>query len=102
MTLFFLTRDLILFGKVEPQFLFIFNPLGDVPISYTLAPKDLRSFGPDLYPAPFAQSIAILIPLSLKFFGKFFFKISKYISLASSSLLTLPKVSALDKFLIIF
>ena len=30
-TLCFLTKDLIFFGKVDPQFLLIFTPLGDVP-----------------------------------------------------------------------
>ena len=35
------------------------KPLGDVPNSKTFAPKFLKSFGPDLYPAPLAQSIVI-------------------------------------------
>jgi len=38
----------------------MFKPLGLIPIAMTFAPKDLSSFGPDLYPAPFAQSITIL------------------------------------------
>ena len=66
---------MILFGYVDPHLWLIFNPLGDVPTVYTFAPKDFKSFGPDLYPAPFAQSIAILIPFKLKLFGKFSFKI---------------------------
>ena len=61
----------------------------------------LKLFGPDLYPAPFAQSMAIFIPFKLKFFGKLFFKILIYLSLASSNLLTLPRISGFDKFLFI-
>ena len=41
-TLCFFTRNLILFGKVDPHLLLIFKPFGDVPILYTLAPKDLN------------------------------------------------------------
>ena len=66
--LYFFTAFLILFGKVEPQFLFIFKPLGFIPIAITFAPKDLNKSGPALYPTPFAQSITILNPLRLKSF----------------------------------
>ena len=79
-TLCFLTKDLILFGNVDPHLWLMFKPLGDVPTSYTLAPKDFKSFGPDLYPAPFAQSMAILIPFKRKLFGKLLFKISIYLA----------------------
>ena len=51
------------------------KPFGFTPIAITFAPKDLNSSGPTLYPAPLAQSITILMPLRLKFFVKFFFKI---------------------------
>ena len=67
-----------------------------------MAPKDFKSFGPDLYPAPLAQSIAILIPFRLKLLGKFDFKILMYLSLESSSLFTLPRIPGLDKFFVIF
>ena len=70
----FFTADCIFFGKVEPHFLLIFKPLGWMPIEKTFAPKDFNNFGPDLYPAPFAQSITIFNPFKLKFFGKFFLK----------------------------
>ena len=73
--LFFFTANLILFGKVEPQFLLILRPLGFIPFENTLAPKDFSNSGPALYPAPFAQSITILKPLRLKSFGKLLFKI---------------------------
>ena len=63
---------LILFGNVEPQFLFIFRPFGFTPIAITFAPKDLNNSGPALYPAPFAQSITILKPLKIKIFCKIF------------------------------
>jgi len=53
----------------------MFRPLGFIPIAITVAPKDLSSSGPALYPAPFAQSITILKPLRLKPLGKFFFNI---------------------------
>ena len=102
LTLYFLTKDLIFLGKVDPQFLLIFKPFGEVPTLYTFAPKDFRSLGPDLYPAPFAQSIAILIPFKLKFSGKLDFKISMYLLLAFSNLLTLPRIFGLDKFFVIF
>ena len=46
--------------------------------------------------------MAILIPFKLKLSGKLDFKISIYLSLAFSSLLTLPRVFGLDKFLVIF
>ena len=73
-----------------------------MPTLYTFAPKDLKSLGPDLYPAPFAQSMAILIPLRLNLFGKLDFKILIYLSFASSSLFTLPRMFGLDKFFVIF
>ena len=63
-----------------------------------MAPKILRSFGPDLYPAPLAQSIAIFIPFKLKFFGKLLIKIFIYLSFASSNLFTLPKVLGSERF----
>ena len=44
----FLTAYLILFGKVEPQFLFIFKPLGLTPIAITFAPSDFNNSGPAL------------------------------------------------------
>ena len=72
----FFTADLILFGNVDPQFLLIFKPFGLTPIAITFAPRDFSNSGPDLYPAPFAQSITIRKPLRLKFLGKFFFNIS--------------------------
>ena len=75
--LYFFTADLILLGNVEPQFSLIFKPLGLIPIAITFAPKDLNNSGPDLYPAPFAQSITILNPLRLNSLVKFFFKIFK-------------------------
>ena len=53
--------DLILLGKVEPQFLFILKPFGFIPIAYTFAPRDSNNLGPALYPAPFAQSITCLL-----------------------------------------
>ena len=39
--LFFFTRNLILFGNVEPQLLLMLIPLGFVPNWKTLAPKVL-------------------------------------------------------------
>ena len=47
-TIFFLcvltfNEYLILFGNVDPHLLLILNPLGDVPISWTIAPNDLNS-----------------------------------------------------------
>ena len=71
----FLTDNWIFLGKVDPQFWLIFKPLGIVPTLYTFAPKDFNSFGPDLYPAPLAQSMAIFIPFRLKLFGKLLFNI---------------------------
>ena len=68
---YFFTAFLILFGKVEPQFLFILRPLGFTPIEKTVAPKDLNNSGPALYPAPFAKSFTILSPLRLKDFVNF-------------------------------
>ena len=41
--LFFFVRYLILFGKVDPHLSFILNPLGVVPILFTIAPKDLSN-----------------------------------------------------------
>ena len=46
--------------------------------------------------------MAILIPFNLKLRGKLDFKISIYLSLASSNLLTLPRILGLDKFFVIF
>ena len=46
--LYFLTADLIFFGKVEPQFWFIFKPFGFTPIGITLAPSDFNNSGPAL------------------------------------------------------
>jgi len=71
----FFVKNLILFGKVDPQLSFMFIPFGEVPISKTFAPRDLNNFGPDLCAAPFAQSIAIFNPLRLNEEGKFFFNI---------------------------
>jgi hypothetical protein len=73
--LYFFTAFFIIFGKVDPQFLFIFKPFGLSPNDITFAPRDFNNSGPALYPAPFAQSITILNPLKLKSFVKFFFKI---------------------------
>ena len=70
----------------------IFKPFGFVPIEITLAPSCESNLGAALYPAPFAQSIMIFIPLKLKFGGKFFLKILIYLSFPSSNLLTLPRV----------
>ena len=44
----FLTANFIFSGNVDPQFLFIFNPLGFIPIAITLAPNDLNKSGPAL------------------------------------------------------
>ena len=52
-----------------------------------------------MYPAPFAQSIAIFSPFKLKFFGKFLRKILIYSSVPFSSLLTLPKTLFIFKIL---
>ena len=52
----------------------MFRPFGFVPSWYTFAPRDLNNKGPDLYAAPLAQSIAILIPFKVKADGKFFLK----------------------------
>ena len=46
--LYFLTKNFIFLGKVEPQFSLMLKPLGDVPNWKTFAPKLLKSFGPDL------------------------------------------------------
>ena len=72
------------------------------PIAITLAPKDLSNFGPDLYPAPFAQSITILKPFKLNFLGKFFLRILIYSSLAFSNLFTLPSILGFDSWVPIF
>ena len=55
-------KDLILLANVEPQFKFIFKPFGLVPMVITCAPNIFNNFGPDLYPAPFAQSTTNLNP----------------------------------------
>ena len=62
-------------------FLLILSPLGLTPIEITFAFSDFSKNGPDLYPAPFAQSITIFIFFKLKFLGKFFLKIFIYFSL---------------------
>ena len=46
-----------------------------MPVLKTFAPSDSNNLGADLYAAPLAQSIAILMPFNEKVFGKFFFKI---------------------------
>ena len=98
----FFVKALIFFGKVDPHLSFIFNPLGEIPISKTFAPRDLNNFGPDLWAAPFAQSIAIFNPFRLNEGGKFFFNISIYLSVPFSNLFTLPKILGLERLLIIF
>ena len=79
----------------------MFKPFGDAPYSKTFAPRLLKSFGPDLYAAPFAQSITIFMPFKLKLLGKFFFNIFMYLSFASSNLFTLPKIFGSERFLTI-
>ena len=71
-TLYFLTKNFILLGNVDPHLSLMFKPLGDVPIWYTFAPNDFKSFGPDLYPAPFAQS-GDFYSFQTKFFWKIIF-----------------------------
>ena len=93
--LFFFTAACIFFGNVEPHFSLIFNPFGLTPIETTFAPSDFSNCGPDLYPAPLAQSITIFKPFKLKFFGKFFLRILRYFSFPFSSLLTLPRLLGL-------
>ena len=63
--LFFLTADLILFGKVEPHLSFILRPFGFIPIVIIFAPNSFNNFGAALYPAPFAQSKTIFNPFKL-------------------------------------
>ena len=48
LTFFLFEKDLILFGKVDPQLELIFNPFGEVPILKTFAPSDSNIFGPAL------------------------------------------------------
>ena len=62
----------------------------------TCAPNVFNNVGPDLYPAPFAQSITIFSPFKLKFFGKFLRKILIYSSFPFSSFLTLPRTFGLE------
>ena len=69
-----------------------------MPVLKTFAPSDSNNLGADLYAAPLAQSIAILMPFNEKVFGKFFFKILIYSSVAFSSLLTLPRLLGLIRF----
>ena len=64
----------------------MFNPLGFTPNEITFAPNDFSRYGPDLYPAPFAQSITILRPLKLNSFVKFFFNILIYFLVPISNL----------------
>ena len=75
----------------------MFNPLGLTPTEKTLAPRSESIFGADLYPAPFAQSNTIRIPLRLKLLGKLLLKIFIYLSFPSSNLFTLPSNFGLDK-----
>ena len=70
----------------------MFSPFGFTPNEITLAPREDKIFGADLYPAPLAQSIIIFIPFRLKFFGKLSFKILIYLSFPSSNLFTLPSI----------
>ena len=74
----------------------IFKPLGFIPSDITLAPNSVNNLGAALYPAPFAQSITILIPFKLKFEGKFFLSILIYFSFAFSILFTLPRILGFD------
>ena len=53
----------------------MFNPFGFTPIGKTFAPRFFNNFGAAIYPAPLAQSMAILILFNLKFFGKLFLRI---------------------------
>ena len=46
--------------------------------------------------------MTIFKPYNLKLLGKLLFKILIYLSLPSSSLFTLPNISGLERFLIIF
>ena len=76
----FFVKILIFFGKVDPHLSFIFSPLGEVPISNTFAPRVLNNFGPDLWAAPFAQSIAIFNPLRLNEEGKRIYNLAEIFS----------------------
>ena len=80
----------------------MFNPFGEIPVLNTLAPNEVNKFGPDLYPAPLAQSNAIFIPSRLNEDGKFYFRIFIYLSLAFSNLLTRPNLIGLERFFEIF
>ena len=43
--LYFLTADLIFFGKVDPHLSLILRPFGLIPIGITFAPNSFNSFG---------------------------------------------------------
>ena len=46
--LYFFTANLILLGKVEPQFLLMLSPFGFTPMAITFAPRDFNNSGPAL------------------------------------------------------
>ncbi len=76
-------------GLVEPQFTFIFIPLGSLWITYTCAPNSWRSSGAALYVAPFPQSTATLSPF--KSISNVLFKKSIYFLNGFSTCIFLPK-----------